>query len=1174
MAPKKAPPKQTLPTASVLLRANPIGVGLQVLMEGMEGRNAPVILHGREAVRSTSVVSGAKFIYFKITNQAFKNGKSPMTAITIIYFDEGSGDIIVQYDSLDDTTNQGPFKIVTLARLENSRTWKSGVVDIADARFSGRCNGYDFRIAVPTGVDLAVSSVKLESLATPFLKNFKVPAVRWRIINTKYPTLDTVVAGYSVTEFGAKGDGVTDNTAAFQMAMNAMAKAGGGTVFVPEGRYVIRRYLNVPTSVTLRGEWRKPSAGKLVGGTVLMAYAGRGESKGRPFIVLNQCTGIKDMTIWYPEQKAEDIVPYPYCIRQANGMSVMMENITLVNPYQGIQIGPDQTELHYIKNLYGTPLLTGIQFDFISDIGRLENLHLSPDIWSDSGLPGAPPRNGAHAKWMYQNGTALRTYRCDWQYAAFVNISGYKTGFEIAPASQGSSNAQYYGFRITNCASAVTIVDALYLGIMFTESTLHGDEHGVVTEPAFTSKLMFHSCSIKGSVNSVLFNGRSGAATLFHGCTFEGTYTQSVGDLSLLGCTFNSPAEHIVLGAGVNAATIAGSIFTAVPQVLNNSTSKQVKISDQPVKKSAIPKYRLPEGRGFKPARRALFVVTDKPYGAVMNKLHDDTQAIQKALNAAAKGGGIVFCPGGEYAIRGQLTIPTGVELRGVYEVPHHTIGKGSTFRLFMGRNDASGAPAITMKRNSSLRGMTFMYPEQKHDALVPYSPMVQGQGDGIIIANITAMNPWYMLDFKSYKCDRHFIDYPAGAPLRMGIAVGGGCVGGEVLNTQFNPHYWNRSPYVDGSGGPEVLTSNNVWQYSKENLEAFVLGHAVGERLFQNFVFGSKFGLHCISENGRGASGVVFGHGVDGSKVGAAFDGLSPAGIDLINPEFACFMTTESAYASSGEQLRSNARLYNSMLWGSPDHSAVVKGGTLLFELAHFWTYSGFVADKGTLALTNTYLSNNTIGADELTIRNGGHVALTGNNTAFGMACNADAPATSVTEQFEVQRNQPIPRNAREISVTLTNPQLKAGLSLRESDAETTTKPVMKDGRPAWTSTMIPAHAKGAYMMYIAVEYPGFKSGKVPAVKLSLDYFDEGIGDFRIVYDSSDESVQVVKEHPGAWKQAAAFPLTNSGKWKSFECTIRDAKFAGRCNGGDLRFEITSGAVQPAIGLVKLTRL
>lgn len=1148
--------------------------GIDILMAGGEGKNVPVMIAGREALRCMTVGPSGKFIYFTITNQAFKNGKSPMAAITIDYFDEGSGDVIVQYDSLDDSTNQGQFKLVTLARLENSKTWKSDTVDISDARFSGRCNGYDFRIAVPTGVELAISTVKLESLGAPFAQAAKMPPVRWRIVNTKYPTLDLIIAGYSVKEFGAKGDGVTDNTAAFQIAMNAMAEAGGGTVFVPEGRYVIKRNLNVPTSVTLRGEWTKPLKGQPIKGTVLMAYAGRGESKGRPFILLNQCTGIRDMSIWYPEQKADNIMPYPYCIRQASGMSVMMENITLVNPYQGIQIGPDGTELHYIKNLYGSPLSTGIRFDLISDIGRLENLHLSPDIWSDSGFPGSPPRNGAHAKWMYQNGTALRTYRCDWQYAAFVNISGYKTGFEILPSPQGTTNAQFYGFRISNCATAFSVVDALYLGIMFTESVLDGDDYGVIAAPSFVSKLMFHTCTIRGKKNAVQIDGKFGAAALYHCCKFEGTYTQTIGDLSLLGCTFTSKTDHIVLGAGVNAATIAGSKYTSTPKIVNMSTSKSIKISEQAVKASDIPKFALPEGRAFKPSRRALFVVTDKPYGAKKNKLQDDTQAVQKALDDAGKGGGIVFCPGGEYAVRGNLIIPTGVELRGVYDVPHHTIGKGSIFRLYAGRNDESSAPAIIMKRKSGLRGMTFMYPEQKFNAIVPYSAMVQGRGDDISIVNITAMNPWYMLDFMSFKCDRHYIDYPAGSPLKIGIAAGGGSLAGDIRNTQFNPHYWNRAPFADDSGGPEALASNAVWQFAKENHDAFVLGNASYELLFQNFVFGSRNGLHCISENGKGASGIVFGHGVDGSKTGAAFDGLSSAGIDLINAEFACFMSTESKYACSGDQFRSNARLYNSMLWGSPDHSAVVKGGSMLFELAHFWNYSGFVADKGTLYLTNTYLSNNAIGDDELTIRNGGKVVLSGNNTAFGMESNADAPSSSISEQFEIQRSQPIPKNTKEISVTLTNPQIKAGLSLRESDAEAVCQPVTKGGRPAWVSTMKPAHSKGAYMMYIHVDFPRFKSGKASVVKLAVDYFDEGTGDFRIVYDSSDVSVLVVKEYPGAWKMAGLFPLTDTKAWKKFECVIRDAKFAGRCNGGDFRFEISSGDVQPAIGLVKLTKM
>ena len=43
----------------------------------------------------------------------------------------------------------------------------------------------------------------------------------------------------NVKDFGAKGDGTTDDTKAFQHLIDSLAATGGGTVFVPTGNYAI-----------------------------------------------------------------------------------------------------------------------------------------------------------------------------------------------------------------------------------------------------------------------------------------------------------------------------------------------------------------------------------------------------------------------------------------------------------------------------------------------------------------------------------------------------------------------------------------------------------------------------------------------------------------------------------------------------------------------------------------------------------------------------------------------------------------------------------------------------------------------------------------------------------------------------------------------------------------------
>lgn len=40
---------------------------------------------------------------------------------------------------------------------------------------------------------------------------------------------------YNIKDYGAKGDGTTDNVAAIQQAINDCSQAGGGRVIIPSG---------------------------------------------------------------------------------------------------------------------------------------------------------------------------------------------------------------------------------------------------------------------------------------------------------------------------------------------------------------------------------------------------------------------------------------------------------------------------------------------------------------------------------------------------------------------------------------------------------------------------------------------------------------------------------------------------------------------------------------------------------------------------------------------------------------------------------------------------------------------------------------------------------------------------------------------------------------------------
>ncbi|RYY36955.1 MAG: carbohydrate-binding protein, partial [Sphingobacteriaceae bacterium] len=545
----------------------------------------------------------------------------------------------------------------------------------------------------------------------------------WKLIQPLYPTNGTFVSRFSVADYGATGDGVTDVTTIFQERLNALGTLGGGTLFVPSGKYVIKGTLLIPKGITLRGEWEKPTKGQAIKGTILMAYTGRGNENATPFITMETSAAIMDLSIWYPEQTADNITPYSPAIvfgkpNYFGNEYCNAKNITLVNAYSGVIFSRlNGGTCPVINGVYGTPLSRGIEIDNIVDVGRIDWVDFSPAYWAGSGLPGSPAAGSAYANWIYQNGTGIVMRRNDWSYANYVTIDGYNKGFHAAPSipSAGATpNGHNAYMTFKNCKTGIYMEVDNTVGIMFTKVKLENCETGIWAGPKTSGAMQFHSVTI--DANDYAIKLEAGSTTRF--MMQQSTITR--GKVSALGSTFNvsnnnfnNSAPQITIGADARAI-ITGNRFKSTVNIENKSNF-QCAIDHTPITGiKVLPEFPEMVPETHKPAKQVLYVVTDAPYNAKADGITDNTTAIQSAINAAGNGGGgIVFLPPGKYKVLGNLTVPAGVELKGSSDVSSTPTGPGSIIEVYAGKGNASGTPFLKLAANSGIRGITFNYPEQ-----------------------------------------------------------------------------------------------------------------------------------------------------------------------------------------------------------------------------------------------------------------------------------------------------------------------------------------------------------------------------------------------------------------------------------------------------------------------------
>jgi len=771
------------------------------------------------------------------------------------------------------------------------------------------------------------------------------------LLQAKYPTggLSVIAADVADADPCAEnGAGTADAAPAIQAAVDACAALGGGTVYLPEGRYALRTPLTMKTAVTLRGEWIDPEAEPNAGrGTILCCYVGRGDPEGIPQVTMQACSGFKNITFFYPEQSVDDPEPYSPTVHQPGGDSVNLENVTMIAVWRGVQCGPKGNELHTLKNVYISPVDMGMFMDVTTDIGRLQNLNISPRYWEGFTLtpenkPLSPEQCKALRVYMLAHTTGVFMARSDWEYGYGIRIENCHIGFTITSFSGGGPNAQFCRLQLHNCYIGFHLITVNAYGVALSDSRITADLPGlkaaVVSDSRFETVMQLNGVELSGCYPHMVIHEGNGELS-FVNCKLSGwtetAVLQKRGGLSMLQCAFGK-GHHFTLEDGIGGAQILGCTFEGdngekgCGWQAGEEAQKKALLSFDPLHLPAAPahghKFRSPVG----PSSALLYNAAD--YGARpiapeqdIYTAPDNTAAIEAALKAAGETGGIVYLPAGWYRCDGSLHVPSGVELRGVFEQPCHTCGGGTVLMPFRGKGDENAPAFITLAESAGVRGLVIEHPEQDASAVMAYPWAVQGQGKNVYALDVVFVNAWQGLDFGTYPCKGHYASYISGAPIHCGIYVDR-CGGeGWVENVQYNPHYYSRSnfPNRPQRGGFRDFSQNQITY-----LDALKFGYTENEHLLGTFVYAAKHGLYFVlGENGKGAKGTFIGHGTDGGETGLCIAGCED--IDLINTELVVISSPRTRiYFKTEEGSTGTARVYNTLMWGAPHLAVVLDGG------------------------------------------------------------------------------------------------------------------------------------------------------------------------------------------------------------------------------------------------------
>ena len=512
---------------------------------------------------------------------------------------------------------------------------------------------------------------------------------------------ETFIASYNVMQFGAKGDGKTNNAKAFLQAITAAKNAGGGVVYVPAGTYYLKGRFEIPTGVTLRGSWTKEE-----GGTLILVEPIEGLVP-QPYLTMTSSSALKNLSFYYVGQNFAQPVEFaPTVGIKGNPTGIELCDLMFYNSWEMICFSKGSTGMTSVDNVYGTPLSLGIIVDCAPDLNRIMGFDLRPDYYALCGFPWAPT-NGEEVKvlvnWMFENTVGLVSERIDWHCVYDYTCAGMKVGMWLrnstqpaSPTFKGPPSGYMYKFTMEGCQTGILMDDSSAAGFQFSLGKINcpvsRESVAIRLGEGFETYMSLNSVHVTGFPVAVIQSEGSGIISAvdcaFDNWTGEAAWTLAGGTASAVRCSFGKAAQTMSFDKKVRSAMMLGCLTQAGTPEPETASLKKWVVSDDCGEFPSLNQYDHPAFTGkAEPASKNIVLASD--YG-VTPEAEDITQGLQNALNAAAQqGGGYVYLPVGVYHLRGSVKVPTGVELRGAMDLIHHpSYTMGTAFYIYGGNGN------------------------------------------------------------------------------------------------------------------------------------------------------------------------------------------------------------------------------------------------------------------------------------------------------------------------------------------------------------------------------------------------------------------------------------------------------------------------------------------------------